>query len=172
MKKELMKTIRSGFLFLFALLIACSLGEAARAQTLPVKIKSYLNENYAGWKFAWAKYGKREFCGADIRRSVVSGYFNADRKMDYAVRFVKGGSGYLLAFVAQGTGYKPFVLENTTAEDIKSRVLGIRRKGEQYPIGGDPPEVVYGRLKTDAPYAVPCSSDAVSYYVYKNGRFD
>lgn len=141
------------------------------AQTLPAKVKSYLDKNYSGWKFDWERPGRNSVCGSEVKLSVVSGYFNNDRKRDYAVKFVKGRSGYLIGFITQGNDYKAHVLESTTASDVKSTVLGIARKGEKYPIGGDIPDLIYGKLASDAPYTVPCASDAVAFYVYKNGRF-
>ncbi len=87
------------------------------------------------------------------------------------MKFVKGRNGYILAFVTQGANYKAHVLESATALEMKSTVLDVEKKGKKYPIGGDIPDYVYGKLPNDAPYTIPCESDAVAFYVYKSGRF-
>lgn len=157
--KKLLASILLGFIFF----------GFANAQTLPAKIRTYLNQNYKGWKMS----GFDRACPSETKKYVVAGDFNGDKKRDYAVKFIKGRNGYIIAFIAQGTGFKPRVLESTDALDIKSTVLGLIRKGEQYPpdgIEGDNPRLV--RAKNDFIYKVPCESDAVGYYIFKNGRFN
>ena len=158
----------SRILFLFSLLVLLFIvaSQTTSAQTLPAKVKSYLDKNYSGWKMS----GNDRNC-AETKRFVATGDFNGDKKTDYAVKFVKGRTGYILAFVSQRTDYKAHVLESAPASEMKFTVLDVERKGKKYPIGGDIPDLIYGKLPNDAPYTIPCESDAVAFYVYKNGRF-
>jgi len=146
-------------------------GLGSHGQTLPAKVGSYLNSNYPSWKFDWEKPGRNSVCGPEVKNSVVSGYFNNDKNRDYVVKFVKGRSGYVLAFVSQGANFQAHVLESISASDLRTTVLSVERKGGKYPIGGDIPDLVYGRLPNDAPYTIPCASDAVAFFVFRNGRF-
>lgn len=151
---------------LFGLMFLALSSQIISAQALPVKVKSYLDKNYPGWKLR----GNDKNC-LETKRFVATGDFNGDKKTDYAVKFVKGRSGYILAFVSQKTDYKAHVLESSSASELKFIVLNVERKGSKYPIGGDIPDYIYGKLSNDAPYTIPCESDAVAFYVYKNGRF-
>lgn len=154
-------------IFLTSLFLMTFCTQTTFAQALPTKIKNYLNKNYSGWKIG----GYDKAC-YETKQFMITGDFNGDRKSDYAVKFNKGSKGYIFAFVAQGNDYKAHLLEKGSAKGINSTVLGIERKGEKYPIGGDIPDLIYGRLLNDAPYTIPCESDAVGFYVYKNGRFN
>ena len=155
--------------FLFPLLLSAMFVifcQVSYAQTLPAKVKNYLDKNYSGWKMS----GNDRIC-SETKRFVATGDFNGDKKTDYAVKFVKGRTGYILAFVFQKTDYKAHVLESAPASEMKSTILDVERKGKKYPIGGDFPDSIYGKLPNDAPYTIACQSDAVMFYVYKNGRF-
>lgn len=151
---------------LICVLVLCFFVSVANAQTLPNKVRVYLNKNYSGWKMS----GNDGTC-SETKRFVISGDFNGDKKSDFAVKFVKGRTGYIVAFVSQKSDYKAHVLESESASGMKYTILNIERKGSQYPIGGDIPDYIYGKLPNDAPYTIPCESDAVAFYVYKNGRF-
>ena len=112
----------------------------------------------------------------EVKRSVVSGFFDAGRGRDYAVKFVAGRSGYVIAFIAQGADYKAHVLRSASAVEIKSLNLNIARRGEKYypnfTPGIDDENASYVHLKNDAVITVPCASDAVAYHIYQNGRFN
>ena len=151
-------------LFLLTLLIVNS--QMTFAQTLPAKVRSYLNKNYSGWK----QTSVAKLCSSDFSKAIIAGDFDGDKKRDYAVKFTKGRKGYIIAFLERKTNYEAHILESDTAAGIKSTGLSIDRKGEKYPIGGDYPDLIYGRLPNDAPMIGPCASHA-GYYVYKNGRF-
>jgi hypothetical protein len=153
--------ISTTLFFTLAFFAASSL--TTSAQTLPAKVKSYLDKSYSGWKMT----GSNRNC-SDTKRYIATGDFNGDTKTDYAVKFVRGRKGYVLGFVAQGTHFKAHILENTSATDIKSIVLSVSRKGEEYYVTDDGST---RRLPKDAPYTVPCESDAVNYYFYRNGKF-
>lgn len=136
------------------------------AQTLPAKVKSYLNKNYSGWKQTFVA----KLCSSDFSHAVVAGDFDGDRKMDYAVKFIRGRKGYIVAFLERKINYEAHVLSNDSATSIKSVGLSIARKGEEYPIGGEYPDYIYGRLLNDALMIGECASHA-GHYIYKNGKF-
>jgi hypothetical protein len=137
------------------------------AQSLPAKISSYLNNNYKGWKLS----SETDGCGAEFSKSKVSGDFNGDKKTDYAVKFLRGRKGYIIAFVSNRANYKPIILESGTTRDIKNQGLSIARKGETYgEIINDNFDRVTRRLQNDAPVGGTCESSAY-IYVYKNGVF-
>lgn len=152
--------------FLFPLLFLAA-SQKTSAQTLPAKVKSYLNKSYSGWKLSSVTDG----CGSSYSNSVVSGDFNGDKKTDYAVKFIKGRRGYILAFVSSGSNYKTHTLESGSTSDIKNQGLGIARKGETYgEIINDDFDRVNRRLQNDAPAGGTCEASAY-FYIYKNGAF-
>ncbi len=137
------------------------LAQASFAQTLPVKIKGYLNKNYKGWKL------QKDLCYPDEPgRAVVTGNFNGDRKLDYAVKFVRGKKGFILAFLAQKQNYKAFVLHNTDATEVKALSLDVWKKGDRYEMGD---QNVY--VKYDAISDFRCESDIGGIHLYQNGKF-
>jgi len=161
MNKKRLFLLMLAFAFLFVLISNTS------AQTLPAKVKTYLDKNYSGWKMT----GFDKACPSETKRYTVEGDFNGDKKRDYAVKFAKGRSGYIIAFIAEGTNYKALVLRSEDASVIRSTGLGVARKGEKYApdVDSDNPRLV--RLKNDAIYTNLCESEGVRYYIYQNGRF-
>ena len=132
-----------------------------QAQTLSVKIKSYLNKNYKGWKL------QKDECYPDSPgKAVVTGNFNGDKKLDYAVKLVRGKKGFIIAFLARKQSYKAFVLHDTDAEDVKSLSLDVWKKGERFELGE---QNVY--LRYDAPSDFRCESDVGGIHLYRNGKF-
>lgn len=133
------------------------------AQTLPVKIKSYLDRNYKGWKLSRSEKG----CGANVNNGIVTGNFNGDKNRDYALKITRGRKGYVIAFLAAGNqGYKPFVLHNTDAGEVKGLSLGVYKKGETYEV-----EDLRVFLRYDAPSDFRCESDVGGIHLYRNGKF-
>lgn len=142
--------------------------QTTSAVTLPLPIKTYLNRNYKGWKLSPTT---RE-CGVDTPNDgVVTGNFNGDRKPDYAVKLTRGKKGYIIAFLAQNIGYKPFVLHDTDVEDVNSLRLGVMKKGETFELGGDEQDGTRLRLQYDAPEDYRCESDVGGIHLYRNGKF-
>jgi hypothetical protein len=148
-------------IFLLALII---LVPAVRcdAQALPGEISRYLNKNYRGWKFSHNETG----CGEKVERNYIAGFFNGDRNRDHAVKFNQGGRGYILAFLGQKAGYKPFVLHDTRGEDVKYFSLKLWKKGELYRGEGKT-----FRLKYDALSDYRCESDVGGIHYFQNGKF-
>lgn len=149
-------------LILVSFLLIIATAQTTVAQTLPAAIKSYLNKNYKGWKLSPTTEG----CGMDVNNGVVKGNFNGDQKTDFAVKFTRGKKGYILAFLAQGASYKPFVLHNTNAEEVKNSSLSVWKKGTRFELGEQNVFVKY-----DAPTDFQCESDVGGIHLYKNGKF-
>ncbi len=144
-----------------------SLTNLAQAQTLPLKIRNYLDKAYAGWKLTSIADG----CYSEFANSVIVGDFDGDKKRDYVVKFIKGRKGYILAFLERKTNYATHILESLSATEVKNTGLSIAKRGEEYPIGGEYPDYKLGRLKNDAPLIGTCESHAY-HYVYRNGKFN
>ena len=136
------------------------------AVTLPVQIRTYLNRNYRGWKLSPTT---KDCAAPSTNNGVVAGNFNGDRSTDYAVKLTRGRKGYIIAFVAQNKDYKPFVLHDTDAEDVKTMSLGILKKGEVFGYGEDYEKKL--RLRYDAPQDYRCESDVGGIHYFRNGKF-
>lgn len=131
------------------------------AQTLPTKIKSYLNKNYKGWILT------KDKCSGKNGKAVVKGNFNGDRKIDYAAKFVRGKKGYIIAFLARNQNYKAFVLHDSlSAEEAAGLSLDVWKKGELFESEGK-----NFRLKYDAPSDYFCESDVGGIHYFRNGKF-
>ena len=150
------------------ILFSLALASVGFAQVLPAQIKSYLNKNYKGWKLSPSTEG----CGPETNNGVVKGSFNADKKLDYAVKITRRKKGYIIAFLAQNQGYKAFVLHNTDAEEVNFSSLGTLKKGSEFPYGGvNDVDGKSFRLKYDAPQDYHCESDVGGIHYYRNGKF-
>jgi hypothetical protein len=134
----------------------------AKPSALPVKIQSYLSRAYPGWR----QTATAIYCIPRFKQSVVSGDFDGDGRRDYAVKFTHGRQGYIVAFLARGLDYNPYVLLNTTEQDIRRTGLSVGRKGQRNE-GEEGPVTI---LPNDAPLLGTCESEAC-YYVYRNGNF-
>jgi hypothetical protein len=126
-------------------------------EILPAKIKRYLNRSYKGWEL------QKDVCESDAGgRAVVSGNFNGDKAKDYAVKFSRDKRGFIIAFLALKTGYAPFVLQYTSAENLQNLQLFVWSKGERY-------KDVF--LRYDAVSNFKCESQDGGIHLYRNGKF-
>ncbi len=145
-------------LFVCLLLLATS----ATGQALPSSLERFLDRNYSGWKLAGECYET-----PSENKSVLRGDFDGNGKNDYAVKFVKGNKGFLMAFLANGKQWKPFYLHIwKDADDARLSDLMLFNRGDQYELGES-----NFRLKFDAPADFRCESDVGGIHVYRNGRF-
>lgn len=152
------------FLLLLVNLVALS---SLNAQSLPAKVKTYLDKTYSGWKLT----STAQDCGSDFENSTVSGDFNGDRITDYAVKFNRGRKGYILAFVSNGSVFQPHILESGSVMDFKRQGLAIARKGETYPeIINEDFDRVNKKLQNDALVGGTCEASTY-YYIYWNRTF-
>lgn len=154
-------------LVLLSLLLIGFISQTNFAQTLPEQIKNHLDRNYRGWKL------QKDVCNpGEPGKAVVTGNFNGDGKLDYAVKFVRAKKGLVIAFLAQTQNYKAFILHNTDAEEVKYLSLGILKKGSKFPYGGaNDVEGKSFRLRFDAPEDYRCESDVGGIHYYRNGKF-
>jgi hypothetical protein len=157
------KISRIFFFFSLFFLLFFITSQRISAQTLPSRVTNYLDKSYLGWKQTAVAKG----CYASFKKSVIVGDFDSNGKRDYAVKFIKGRKGYILAFLAKGSDYKPYLLASYTASEIKSEGLSIGRKGER--IENEEGDVYY--LKDDSPLIGPCESDAGGFLSFRNGDF-
>lgn len=140
----------------------------AVAQALPLKIRSYLDKNYRGWRPVSIADG----CYSEFRGASAWGDFDGDGKRDYLIKFVKGKHGYIMAFLERKYGYESHVLHgDLSAADIRRIGIKVFRRGEKVPVGDAEDESSYERLTNDAPFDGPCESDAGGVHIYRNGRF-
>ena len=135
---------------------------------LPLKVRSYLNQNYRGWKLTSMADG----CSSEFRRAVATGDFDGDGRRDYLLKFIRGRNGYIIALLERRNGYEAHVLESMSAAAIKSTGIRVFRKGERIPMGESEDQSSARRLTNDAPFDGPCESDAGGVHVYQNGRFN
>ncbi|MEP7147725.1 MAG: hypothetical protein ABI857_02465 [Acidobacteriota bacterium] len=131
--------------------------QSAVGQTLPRAIVRYLDGNFRDWKLAGECYEK------DNKR-VLAGDFDGNRQRDYAVKFVRGDKGFLMAFLARGSGYVPHYLHIYSAAEAKESDLVLLKKGESFP--EDSPV-----LEFDSPADFRCESDVGEVHTYRKGKF-
>jgi hypothetical protein len=138
------------------------MSQVCSAQELPRSLKGHLDSNYRGWRLAGECYEK-----ASENKRVLAGDFDGNGAKDYAVKFVRGGRGFMMAFLANGKRWKPFYLHIwKDAEDARLSDLMLFDKGDQYELGES-----NFRLKVDAPADFRCESDVGGVHVYRNGKF-
>ena len=133
---------------------------------LPEEIRQQLDDEYPGWK---------AFKGDPICKSkaVVSGRFNGDGTVDYAVMFKQDRRGYVLAFLSgeSGSGYRYQVLEDMSSKDLNGFYLFSGKKGERFgEIIDDDFNRAPRKLQYDAPGGGSCEGSGF-YWIYKNGKF-
>ncbi len=157
-----MKQSRILFLLILFVLLFVEVEQTAFAQTLPAKVRTYLTENYSGWKQTAVASG----CYASFKKSVIVGDFDKNGKNDYVVKFVQGRTGFFLAFLSSGSNYKPYLLESGTAAEIKKMGLNMSSKGEKME---NEDGKVY-KSPEDRPMIGICESHA-GYYSFSNGDF-
>jgi hypothetical protein len=134
----------------------------AQSVAVPTKIQIYLNMTYPGWK----QTGVATNCILKFRQSVVAGDFDGDGRRDYAVKFTHHQKGYIVAFLARGTDYQPYILIDRPARGIRNIGLSIGHRGQR----DENEEGGVSVLGNDAPLIGACASEAC-YYVYRNGGF-
>jgi hypothetical protein len=137
-------------------------GTFAKTTPLPIKIQGYLKKTYPGWK----QTATATSCIPKFQQSVISGDFDGDGRRDYAVKFTQGNKGYIIAFLARGVDYSPYVLMDTTAQWIRNTGLSVGHKGQR----DEDEEGRVSILRNDAPLIGTCESEAC-YFIYRNGNF-
>lgn len=92
--------------------------------------------------------------------------FDGNGKHDYAVKFIRGEKGFLMAFLANGLRWRPFYLHIwDDPKEAKFSDLMLFEKGESYEPAGTP------KLRFDSPADFRCESDVGGVHTYRNGKF-
>lgn len=143
------------------LIVLSIMSSVVLPQQLPKSLKSYLDRNYRGWKLAGECYEKES-----ENKRILFGDFDGNGKRDYAVKFIRGEKGFLMAFLANGHQWKPFYLHIwDDPTEAKFSDLMLFDKGEGYEISRP------SKLRFDAPADFRCESDAGGLHVYRKGKF-
>lgn len=147
-----------GILIVFVLSM---LSSEVLPQQLPQSLKSYFDRNYPGWKLAGQCYEKES-----ENKRILAGDFDGNGRRDYAVKFVRRGKGFFMAFLANDRHWKPFYLHIwNNADEAKFSALILFKKGESYEPASVP------KLRFDAPADFLCESDVGGLHSYRNGKF-
>ena len=139
------------FLFIFE--------NSSSAQVLPQAISHYLDRNFRGWKLAGE-------CTEPGNKRVIAGDFDGNKKRDYALKFVRGNKGFMMAFLATNNKYRPFYLHIYSRDEAKYSDLKLYKKGYSYEVNEE-----RFRLKHDSPADFDCESDFGGVHTYLNGKF-
>ena len=165
-------------LLLGLLLMPCQLiGQETTKPELPAAIKSALDRKFPGWKFAPVSDEIRRFLrenvSTDTRPEMISGDFDGNGRLDYAVLIEHGNifnekrqpigkNIYVVAFLRKGAGFKLYVLEKGNNE-----YLALSKKGEKDYSYQTDQNFVYAH---DAVFAGIFDKGGSSF-IYRNGRF-
>jgi len=140
------------------LILTLFLAESNFSQKLPKNLKKYLDRNFSGWKLAGKCYEKEN-------TRILVGDFDGNKKSDYAIKFVRGEKGFMMAFLGTGGRYRPFYLHIYSADQANFSDLILFKKGESYEPAGTPV------FRFDAPADFGCESDIGGIHAYRNGKF-
>lgn len=104
-------------------------------------------------------------CEADARTS-VSGDFNGDGVVDYAVRVARGGRAQIVALLNVAGRYQIVVLEDGSVADLRAQLLTVVRRGSRHLIidSTDLPRRPM-TLPNDAPVGGTCESSSYIYLI-------
>ena len=92
-----MKLSRISFLLLLFIVGANQVASAA--QSLPAKVKSYLDKTYVGWK--QSVMASDAGCFDDFKKLIVVGDFDGNGKQDYATRIITNAKVTLWRFLSK-----------------------------------------------------------------------
>ncbi|MGH9948834.1 MAG: hypothetical protein ACRD6X_16800 [Pyrinomonadaceae bacterium] len=131
------------------------------SQGLPKSLTAFLNRNYKGWKLAGECYPEEK-----ENKRILVGDFDGNGKRDYAVKFVRGKKGFLMAFLANGPKWKPFYLHIwDDPNEARYSDLMMFDPGDSWEMGGSP------KFKYETPADFRCESDVGGPHTYRNGKF-
>lgn len=164
--------MKKSFLFLLTFFLLIS---SSDAQSLPAKIKKFLDDYYTSPESgAW----KQAPGACDGRKWLLTGDFNGDGRTDYLVRFTTGKTArtkslHLIGFINTKGDYTPDpFFEDEYSGDLLRSASSIIKKGTTVSLGlGSEGEGPSTQLKTDAVTQYICETDASLTFTYKNGEF-
>lgn len=100
-----MNATRLNFFACLIMLLFLTSG-TVNAQSLPSKVRSYLDQNYKGWTFA--SYKGSAMCSDET--NVLTGDFDGNRQKDVALKIHHEQKYIILAFLKRGKGYSSEIL--------------------------------------------------------------
>ena len=138
---------------------------ATKAQSVPAKVTTLLNQHYAGWKPLPGTCDNREW--------FRTGDFNGDGLTDYLVRIKTGNSAKsfrvkLIAFFKSSDDkYSPSeILSDSYRGDLVRSSFAVIKKGGQIQLGeGDGPIIT---IENDAASQYICETDAIKTFIFKD----
>lgn len=132
---------------LFVVAIGAVLTGFASSQTVPQQVERYLNGYYPDWQVT-----DSFIVDAPRTKAIVSGDFNGDRRIDFAVLITKDDRIYAIVLLAAGRSFRSInLLGQKEGVDRWIAGIGVATKGEEFFLlteRGDPGGKM--RLKTDA----------------------
>lgn len=94
------------------------------AQTLPAKVKGYLDNNFERWKFSkLAKFCEQGGLGKSLY--LLKFDINNDNIQDYIIKILEGTNGYIIAFVSNKSDFKQHFLISNSADQIEDCRLSL-----------------------------------------------
>ncbi len=150
---------------ILALIIAATF--AAKAQTVPTKVKNYLKVNYPNWEI-----GKSWVVDSKPLTAIVSGDFNGDGKKDYAVLITKDDRVYALALLANKRSFKAInLLAQKDGNDRWIAGIDVAEKGAEVFVHNDRGDVTKKfKLKTMG-INIYDGERMSNIYYWQNGKF-
>ncbi len=153
---------------------------ASTPGNIPDAIKTLLAHTYPGWAPVHTSQENITICkqpNPAFQYWFVWGDFNGDGQRDYAAEITQGSTTYVVAFMANGNGFKPIVVDTFAGGDGAHgwSVLGVAGRGQNLP---DLHEGVNGQLvarqrtlQVDALLGIGCETSAVAY-IYSGSGFE
>lgn len=136
--------------------------KTAIAERLPSDVVDLLDRDFSGWKL----YSLADHCRLEESKSLVKGDFNGDEISDYAIKFLQGDVGHIVAIISNPTGLKSIVLESGSRDQITNQGLGMVPGGSQIYVNFNFSE---GNTKllliNDTPTGGQCESTSYLYLI-------
>ena len=140
---------------------------AAEAQTVPAKVKNYLNLNYPNWVIAKQYMPSENGEPTPDIKAFDKGDFNGDRETDYAFIITKDDRRYVIALIATKNSFKAY---NLLADSWGGTRIGVVKKGEKISSESMNGPTKSLRLKNDG-VGLSDQEGILRTYYWQNGKF-
>jgi hypothetical protein len=156
-----------GMRLIIALVLCLSSTSWAQSypENLPMPVRVMLNRRFSGWKFSDVSPEVRQFFKDNLREAspvVISGDFDGNRGLDYAVLVQWASRYYLVIFLRRSADYKMYVIKDPAGDYLSLARKGTR--GYNYEVQK---EITYANDSIITGFFEKGGSS----YVFKNGRF-
>jgi hypothetical protein len=138
---------------------------------IPNAIKIILDRNYPGWEIGAVSIEVDKFFKENkfkFSPVLVSGDFDGDSKVDYAIKINYKGMWHAIVFLARGVGYKKYVLMTGGNAPDLDVYLFLHKKGEK---GFNFEAGKYFIFQNDAVEIGFYEKGSIAY-IYQENRFD